>query len=182
MKRTYSQEEKERALAKCAEIGAYDASKALGIPRSTLAFWMKEAGLHWTDNQEKVESANEARALRIAAKRALLQERMLEEAAYCMEAIHNEHIDFKSAGKEGVVKVVFPTAPAAAVQHYATSLAIFIDKFRLENGESTSRSEVQVDDIDSARGVLTQQLTRISERRGTNGDTGESDTEAVPGS
>lgn len=141
MKRTYSQEEKAEALAKCAELGsAYLASKELPMSARTLAYWAKEAGV-CTCNQEKTKAATEAREIRIAAKRAALKERLLDEAVYCAEAIHNEHIDFKSAGPLGPVKVVFPVAPAAAVQNYATSLAIFLDKFRLESGEVTSRDE-----------------------------------------
>lgn len=163
MSRTYSQKDREAALAKCVEVGAYQASTDLGIPRSTLAFWMRRAGLHCTDNREKLVAANEERAVRIATKRTALQERMLEEAAYCMEAIHNEHVDFKSAGPSGPVKVIFPVAPAAAVQHYATALGILIDKFRLENGEVTSRDEhrnVEQSELDRDIGTLLEEMAR----------------------
>ena len=143
MRRTYSQEEKAKALALCVEKGSYQASKQLGIPQGTLANWMVKADIA-SVAQQKMQKAQLARETRIAAKRAALRERLLEEAAYCAEAIHNEHIDFKSAGKEGPVKVVFPVAPAAAVQNYATALGILLDKFRLESGEVTSRDERHV--------------------------------------
>lgn len=164
MSRTYTQEEREAALALCAEKGStYQAAKELPMSARTLAYWAKEAGV-CTSNQEKTRAATEAREARVAAKRAALKERLLDEAAYCLDSIHREHIDFKSAGPIGPVQVTFPVAPAAAVQNYATSLAIFLDKFRLESGEVTTRSEFQVDDVADSRRRLTQQLARIAER------------------
>ena len=48
------------------------------------------------------------------------------------------HIEFK--GKDAI-SVEYPIAPAGAVQNYATSVGILIDKYRLEVGEATNRSE-----------------------------------------
>jgi ABC-type branched-subunit amino acid transport system ATPase component len=55
------------------------------------------------------------------------------------------HIDFK--GKDAT-EVTYPKAPAAAFQQYATSAAILIDKFRLEGGEVTERTEAITTDTD----------------------------------
>jgi transposase-like protein len=158
MKRTYSQQEREAALVVCVESGVYRAARQTGIPRTTIDRWRRQAGIG-TDHVEKVKSATEAREARIAEMRASLKHRLLEEAHYCLDAIHNEHIDFKSGGPAGPFEVRFPVAPAAAVQHYATSLGILIDKFRLESGEATSREEVvTVDAVDKAIADLEREL------------------------
>jgi hypothetical protein len=139
--RSYTSEQKQQALELYSVYGPCRATKDIGIPKSTIIKWAKAAGLK--PPTENIDAAAKAREARIAVKRAAIKERILEEAAYCLRAIHNEHIDFKSAGPAGPVQVTFPVAPAAAVQHYATAFAIFIDKFRLENGEVTGREELK---------------------------------------
>ena len=63
---------------------------------------------------------------------------LLERAADLLERMDEPHVEFK--GKDAD-QVTYPMAPAAAVQNYATSAAILIDKFRLEMGEATGRQE-----------------------------------------
>jgi hypothetical protein len=55
-----------------------------------------------------------------------------------LKRMDEPHVDFK--GKDAD-RVVYPVAPAAAVQNYATSAAIMLDKYRLEVGEATARTE-----------------------------------------
>lgn len=151
----------------CAKSGQYRASKALGIPQTTLARWVKKSGIG-SIAREKMRAAHEAREARITELRSSLRHRLLEEAHYCMDAIHHEHIDFKSAGKDGIVEVTFPVAPAAAVQHYATSAGILIDKFRLESGEVTSRDEhrnISESELDRDINSLLAEMARREEGR-----------------
>ena len=175
MKPIYSPKEREAAVALYESEGLAGAHRATGISKPSIKRWAERSGVV-TFHEEKVQAATEARNIRIAALRAVLKERMLQEAAYCMEAIHNEHIDFKSAGPLGPMKVVFPVAPAAAVQHYATAFGILIDKFRLESGEVTSRDEhrnIDQSDIDRELAGLCAEMARREKAAGDTSDEGE---------
>lgn len=156
MPRIYTTEEKERALELYRSVGPREASRQLKINDSTICLWAKRVGAK--PPTEHIDARAKAVEARIALKRAKLKERLLDEAIYCAEAIHSEHVDFK--GKD-CTRVVYPVAPAAAVHHYAVSLAIFLDKFRLENGEVTGREEVvTVDAVDAAIRDLEAELAR----------------------
>jgi len=167
----YTQEKKDAAVAVYESEGLAAAHKASGICKTSIARWAAAAGVV-TSHGEKTQAATEARQLRVEAKRAELRETLLDKAIDMAARMNEPHIDFKGANVE---EVTFPKAPAAACQHYATSIGILIDKFRLENGESTSRSEVQLDDTANARQRLAQQLARVAERGGQSGDTSRPD-------
>jgi hypothetical protein len=82
-----------------------------------------------------------AREVFCAAKRAELKQLLIANAVDLANRMHEEHIDFKSAGPAGPVEVTYPKAPAQACQQYATAIGILLDKYRLECGEVTSRDE-----------------------------------------
>lgn len=108
MKRTYSPEEKEEALAVCVECGQYRASKQLGIPQSTIADWAKRAGVRST-GREKVRAAAEAHEAYCAAKRAELKKLLIAKAVDLVGRMDEPHIDFKtSAG----ARPTTPTSPS----------------------------------------------------------------------
>ena len=155
----YTPEEKAHALDLYVRVGPCQAARETGIKKPTIRSWAKKAGLR--PPTEHIGEAARATEARIAAKRAALKERLIDEAHHCLDAIHREHVDFKGGGNLGPQKVVYPVAPAAAVQQYATSMAIFLDKFRLENGEVTGREEVvTVDAVDAAIRELETELAR----------------------
>ena len=178
MKRTYSPEEREKALAACAESGPYQASKAEGAPSyATLCRWCKETGIA-TLHKEKTAAAIAAREAYCAAKRAELKALLISNAVDLAQRMHEEHIDFKSAGPAGPVEVTFPKAPAQACQQYATAIGILLDKYRLESGEVTSRDEHR-NINESALDREIAALVEEHERRAQAGASGEADCAQV---
>ena len=139
MKRTYSQAEKEKALAAYVALGPAETARQLGIPKGTLVSWASRAGVQ-SDAAQKTQAATEAAEAYCAAKRAELKRLLIEKAVDLIERMDEPHIDFKTAAG-GVMEVTFPKAPAKACHDYAFASAILLDKFRLESGEVTSRDE-----------------------------------------
>jgi transposase-like protein len=142
MKRTYSQEEKDKALAMYVESGLAEAVRQTGIPKGTIESWARRSGLQ-TFAVEKTRAATETMEAKIAATRAHLKWRLIARAVELEARMDEPHIDFKSAGPLGPMEVTFPKATAQGCQQYATAIGILIDKFRLESGEVTGREEVK---------------------------------------
>lgn len=152
----YTAQQKVAAIAIYAEHGGREAGRRTGVHESTIRRWAAEAGVRHTPAQ--IAAATEANRERRQQLREQLRAEMLEKALDVLRRMDEEHIDFKGAN---VKQVTYPKAPAAACQHYATTLAILIDKFRLEIGEATSREEVvTVDKIDREIARLNEELAR----------------------
>ena len=166
--RKYSAEERAEALILYASEGLAETARQTGIPKPTIASWVTRAGLPHTDSTVKTEAATEAAQSRAKQLRADLQLRLLEKAVDLLDRMDAEHVDFK--GKDADM-VTYPIAPAAAVQNYATSVGILIDKYRLEMGEATTRNESRAlsDDLaplsDHERRALRVAIDRELERR-----------------
>lgn len=136
--RIYSASEKAETLILYAAEGLAETTRRTGIPKPTIASWVTRAGLPHTDATAKTEAATKAATERAHRLRAELRVRLLEKAVDLLDRMDAPHVDFK--GKDAG-EVTYPIAPAAAVQNYAVSIGIMIDKYRLEVGEATSRSE-----------------------------------------
>jgi hypothetical protein len=162
----YSEQEREAALDLVREFGLAEAwRRSPGIPKPTLASWAQRAGVR-SDAAAKTAVATEAAEARAKQLRAELRVGLLEKAVDLLQRMDAEHVDFK--GKD-VEQVTYPIAPAGAVQNYATSVGILIDKYRLEAGEATTRNEsrdITHDDHEAAilRDVLQRELARRSEQ------------------
>lgn len=140
MSRIYTPEEKAEALVLYASDGLAHAWRTMGIPKPTIASWARRAGFPHTDASAKTAAATEAAEDRAKLLRARLRLGLLEKAVDLLERMDAPHTEFK--GKEATT-VEYPIAPAAAVQNYATSVGILIDKYRLELGEATDRTETK---------------------------------------
>jgi transposase-like protein len=138
-KRAYSEEEKEATIALVVDGGLAAAWRATGIPKTTIAGWCKAAGVR-TYGGEKTAAATEAAVEQQTLRREQLRTMLLEKAVDLLERMDSPHIEFK--GKDAD-QVEYPIAPAGAVQNYATSVGILIDKYRLELGEATGRNETR---------------------------------------
>lgn len=138
MARTYSDDEKATALNVYASQGLAEAWRLTGIPKPTIASWARRLGLPHTDAAAKTREATEAAAERAHRLRQDLRSKLLEKAVDLLDRMDAPHVEFK--GKDARA-VTYPIAPAGAVQNYATSAAILIDKYRLEVGEATDRTE-----------------------------------------
>jgi hypothetical protein len=138
MAREYSADEKATALNIYVSQGLAEAWRITGIPKPTIASWARRAGFPHTDAAIKTRQATEAASARADQLRAELRVSLLEKAVDLLERMDSPHIEFK--GKDST-EVTYPIAPAGAVQNYATSVGILIDKYRLEVGEATERTE-----------------------------------------
>lgn len=138
-KTVYTPNERLEALAIFKDEGLAEAWRQTGIPKPTLAGWAQAAGIR-TDGPAKTAAATEAAQAKAVRLREELRLALLEKAVDLLERMDAEHVDFK--GKDAHA-VTYPIAPAGAVQNYATSVGILIDKYRLEMGEVTGRTESQ---------------------------------------
>ena len=137
MARTFTDEEKQEALLLYVDVGPAEASRRTGISPLTISSWAKRSGLH-TNAVVKTKAATEALIAKADSMRVELRVRMLAKALDLVDRMDAPHVEFK--GKDAN-QVSYPVAPAGAVQNYATSIGILIDKYRLEVGEATGRYE-----------------------------------------
>lgn len=140
--RSYTVEERAEAVALVAEHGLAHTWRETGIPKPTLARWADEAGVERTGT-EKTRAATDALRERHAHLRESVRLELLEKVADLLDRMDAPHVEFKGKDSE---KVEYPIAPAGAVQNYATSVGILIDKYRLEIGEATGRTESWTND------------------------------------
>ena len=169
MAREYTDEEKARALELYQSVGLAEAARETDIPKPTIQSWARRAGLPHTDAAAKTREATLAASARADQLRAEIRLKLLVKADRILDRMDEPHVEFKNSAKE-IRQVTYPTAPAAAVQNYATSVGILIDKYRLEVGEATTRSEskditsdLTDDELDDAIREAEEALRRASE-------------------
>jgi transposase-like protein len=123
----YTEAEKADALATYLEHGLAAAHQTTGIPRATLQDWARKAGHNLADisghTADKTRAAVAAHQANAAEIRALLQAELLAAARI--------HVASSLKAEDG-----------KNAQHYMTAGAIGLDKYRLELGEATDRTEV----------------------------------------
>ena len=144
-------EAKAEALALYVEVGPTEAARRTGIPKGTINRWAKAAGATTEAHSAQTQAATEAAAARAAQLREDLRVKMLEKAHDALCRMDEPHRDYRNGGE-----IVHDRAPSGAMKDYAMTTAILLDKYRLEVGESTSRSEVHsVSDLDrEIRGLM----------------------------
>ncbi|MEX2439673.1 MAG: transposase [Actinomycetota bacterium] len=136
--RRYSAAEKETALALYVDVGPKEAARRTGIAQGTIASWARRAGVK-TRTTSKAQAATEAAAAKAEQLRAELRIKLLEKANEALDLMDKPHIDFR--GKDAQ-EVQFPRASPTGYREYAVTVGILLDKFRLENGESTDRKAI----------------------------------------
>lgn len=112
----YTDQDRQNALHLYTEHGTAETSRQTGIPERTIVRWANQAGLVSHADRKKTQAAREARRSRI-------RDLLLEKTETLLESM-----DSSNAGK------------------LAVPIGILIDKYRLEMGEATSRSESLSDD------------------------------------
>ena len=135
---TYSPERKAEALLLYMNVGLAEAWRQTGIPKPTISSWARRAGLPHTNAATKTAEATAAAAEAAKLTRARLRGELLDKALDLLQRMDAQHVEFK--GKDAQ-EVIYPIAPASAVQAYAISVGVLIDKYRLEMGEVTGRTE-----------------------------------------
>jgi transposase-like protein len=135
---TYTDEQKAEALALYDQVGAANACRLLDFEVSpgTVRVWAHRAGLKRYDSQ-KVEAAVAAHVARQAELREEMRELALSSAVEMLLRLYEPQ--FVGYNDEG--EALFAKPGARDCQAYATAYGILNDKYRLEMGESTSRTE-----------------------------------------
>lgn len=154
----YTEEQKAEAVELAQEVGTSEASRRTGASATSIKRWTADAGLTDQTKREKTEAAREQLAIQRAKKREDLRNLLLDKALDLLGRMDEEHKDYR--GKD-VTAVYWDKAPSGATKDYATAAAILIDKFRLEMGEATGRTEVHGDldrEIASRLGEWERQL------------------------
>lgn len=134
---------RDEALQVYIEEGPDEAAKAAGVSVRTIYRWAATEGVSTTAMSEKTQAATAAAKERAALNRAELRALLIEQG---VKALH--------AMDEQVPKVVTVIDGRSRSEHYemvpadpkdkqalAMTAAILIDKYRLEAGEATERSE-----------------------------------------
>ncbi len=149
----YTQEQKREAVELADTVGPAEASRQLGIPRRTISSWRGPAQA----TAEKTEAARQQLAVIRDKKREELRILLLDKAVGLLERFDTRHKDYRG---KNVQEVFWDTAPSGAVKEYAIAVGILIDKFRLEMGEHTGRTEV---DLISAESRIDAEIRRLSD-------------------
>jgi len=152
-RRSYTPEQKAEALALYAVEGPTAVQTQLGIPKQTVAQWASADNVRTVRN-ERTAAALEAVLLDRAVVREQLRDEMLRRALDLLGRMDAPHVDFR--GKDAQ-QVTYPLPSPSGCQSYATAAAILLDKFRLEVGEVTGRTETV------ARDQLDREIERLLE-------------------
>ena len=137
----YTDAQKAEAVNLYVEVGATEAAKQTGISRRSINSWAKAAGFTAQANIEKTTAAREVLASAVAEKREVLRELLLD------AGIH--HVERSIAAESG-----------RDAQAWMTGAGIGIDKYRLEMGEATGRTEVM--DVASAEASIDLEVERLA--------------------
>lgn len=174
--RTFTEKQRDEALRSVEAVGIRQTERQLGISHSTLQSWIRRYGIT-PFTTEKRRAQTEAGRLQAAANTALRREelrtKLIEKAHDLLERMDKPHVDFK--GKEAEL-VTYPIAPSDAVRNYAVAFAVLIDKFRLEVGEATDRTE----SVNLTDG-LSNDVKRELRERLARSVRGESEPDGTPG-
>src|SRR3954454_5609794 len=96
-RRSFTDGEKEAAVAVFAEHGQAEASRLLGIPKSTLGSWAKKAGVRSVADK-KTEAATESIRIQREKRMEELADAMLAEAAQTVVDMHSPIVVATMAG------------------------------------------------------------------------------------
>ncbi len=141
----YTDRQRAEAINLYIAVGTTKASEQSGIPKRTLLRWVKDSDVV-AQARDKTDIARVELARSNAERRERIKTLLLEKIEDLIGRMSLPHIDFK--GKDAA-KVTYPTATSGDVKNYAVSVAVLIDKYRLEMGESTSRAEITFEQAES---------------------------------
>ncbi len=153
----YTQEQQRETVDLAVEHGTAETVRRTGISGTTVKRWVAPAGNTVQTNTKKTELARQHLAVRRDEKREQLRTLLLDKAIGLLERFDVEHKDYR--GKD-VQEVYWDRAPSGATKEYAIAVGILIDKFRLEMGEHTGRTEV---DLISAESRIDAEIRRLSD-------------------
>lgn len=134
---TYTDEQKAQAVKLYLEVGPDEAAKEVGCSRRQVYRWL---GRHGVTPKKPDQQRAETEA-RHTEKREELRELLLDQALDMLHRMNEMHVEWREVdGQEE--QIVHLVSGANEAKSYATAAAILIDKYRLEMGETTGRTEV----------------------------------------
>lgn len=141
----YTDTQRRKAVNLYIEHGTTKASTMSGVPKRTLLRWAKDSDVVARARNKTAEATAELARLN-AERRERIKTQLLAKIEDLLGRMDLPHVDFK--GKDAD-KVTYPVATSGDVKNYAVSVAVLIDKYRLEMGESTSRAEITFEQAES---------------------------------
>ena len=153
----YTDTQRRKAVKLYVKYGTAEAARRTGITGRSIIRWANATGVS-QDNAEQTEAARERLALKNAERREHIRTRILEKVEDMLGRMDQPHVDYRAAGKE-LHRVEWDSARSGDVKNYAVSMAILIDKYRLEMGEHTSKITIA-----DAESVLDAEIIRLAEK------------------
>jgi hypothetical protein len=137
----YTAKQKAQAIQAWQKHGTAEASRQTGISTTSITRWVRADPDVVQTNAKQTEKARLELARRTRERREQVRALLMEKVLDLLERMDKEHVDFKAAGNSGPVQVTYPIATSGDVKNYAIAMAVLLDKYRLEAGESTDRVE-----------------------------------------
>jgi len=135
--------------------GPSEAARQTGIAKQRITQWAKVAGVR-TSAPQRTAEATKMRRLQGEAFREEVKEKLLRRVDTALELMVTQTTTH--VGQQGK-EVTYERPPAQDFRHYAMSAGILVDKFRLESGESTSKTEhVNQTEFDAEVKALTEKV------------------------
>lgn len=151
--KSYTELERQMAIDIYRDRGATAAAKEIGCSRQAIYDWLGEEMS--TDDSDLKE-----RAERHTVYRGLLRDRLIRTALRLVDRCTEPFVAYDKEGMPHELE----EPPGFEVQKMMTAAGIALDKYRLEMGESTGRTE------SITIGALEAELTRLNAELGAQGD------------
>ncbi len=137
----YSDTQRREAVDLFEKIGRAEASRQTGIPGRTIGSWAKRDGITAQASVQKTEAARLVLAASNAERREEIRSLLLDaQVRHLQQAIATDR--------------------ARDAQSWMVSVGIGVDKFRLEMGEATGRTETV--DLPAAEATIDQEVARLA--------------------
>ena len=155
----YTDEQKAEAVSLYLEHGSAYAAEVVGCSQRSVYHWLGLQGLQ----PKKPDEQRAETAARHTAKRETLRELLMDRAIDMLHRMNEPHV--ATIMHDGdIAEIIHQKAEAADCKSYAVAGGILIDKYRLEMGEATARTEeVASYDIDRSVAQLVAELARRGE-------------------
>jgi transposase-like protein len=154
---TYTDEQKAEAVRLYVEVGAEEAAETVGCSRRQVYRWLGSHNVTAKTNDDRRAETQ----TRHAEKREELRNLLLDQAVDALHRMNEAHVEYRQIGGREE-QVVYEKAAPADWKSYATAAAILIDKYRLEMGEATGKTE----SITLTAGLLESEIMRLEHEVG----------------
>ena len=156
MRRAYTNAFRAKVMETYEAEGLAAAAREHGVPRGTVSWWAKKAGL--TGHQSEIARDG------LAARLERIKEKLGRRAEEMLDRMDEPMVSWTGSGKNAV-RIELPRPPAGVCREFATTAAILIDKLQLLRGEPTERHE-HTDTAGDIRERLNSRIAGIAAARG----------------